>query len=495
MILLPLLLLPTAHALTVEVSPGDDLATITSSLDAGDEVVFTDGVYALESSLSWTGQGTADAPIRLVAAEGASPVLELVRNADGAWGSSAIVTLQDAAFFEVVGLHFRGGDGWDAEDAGFSGLSLSQTTDVLLQDIEISRVGRTALNLANNNTRLTVQRAHLHDTRDGDGISAGCSDASCFLVDSLIDRAWIHGIGGDRYAISLRHGSQGNSIRDSVIYDVAYRGVYLGSTEFGAENELLANAIWDTGSWAVTVYGAARVRNNVIFGAGEGGIYTADPERGTYEDVVISYNTVVDTADWAVEARDWTTAPSVVLSSNALCNPLGLAASVEREATDTGFSPLADARISNNVMCGLVEGLREDAGEVIAGAGWSDFVNPAGWDLYPSPDSTLIDAGDPESDAWVPPTDFNGASRPGDAPDVGAYEWTGDDNPGWVIQEGFKSLDLRSGPPPEVLGGCCRKRGDAGAADTGAALLLPLTLLVGLRRSRLTGGDPPQAPS
>ncbi len=484
MILLSLLLSPVAHALTVTVSPGDDLATITSSLSAGDEIVFGDGVYELESYLSWTGQGTADAPIRLVAADGASPVLELVKNADGEWGSSTIAYLQDAAYFEIVGLHFRGGDGWDADDAGFSGLGLSETTDVLLQDIEISRVGRNALNLDDNNTRLTVQRAHLHDTRDGDGIDAGCSDASCFLVDSLIDRAWIHAIGGDRHAIYLRHGSQGNTVRDSVIYDLDYRGIYLGSTEFGDPNELLANAIWDTGSWAVTVYGAARVRNNVIFGAGDGGIYTADPDRGAYEDVVISYNTVVDTADWAVEARDWTTAPSVVLSSNALCNPLGLAASVDRDEQDTGVTPLADALISNNVMCGLVEGLSEDGGEVQPGAGWSDFVDPAGWDLYPSSDSTLIDAGDPSSGAWVPATDFNGASRPGDAPDVGAYEWSQEGNPGWVLQEGFKSLDLQATAPPEVLGGCCKKGGDKGAADTGAALLLPLTLLVGLRRLR-----------
>lgn len=474
---------PAALALTVEVSPGDDIATITSSLAAGDEIVFTDGVYPLTSNITITGAGTADAPIVLRAADGADPVLELSANEEGNW-SSVVVYMTKASFVEIRGLHLRGGTGWDADGTSFYGITLSETTDVTLDDLEVSRTGRSSIALSNNNTRVTIRRAHLHDTRDGDGITAGCSDASCFLVDSVIDNSWIHSIRGDRHAIYLAHGSQGNTVRDTVIYDLDYRGIYLGSTEFGQPNTVEGNAIWQLGDWGMTIYGAARVRNNLVFMGEGGGIYTADPGRKAYEDVVISYNTVADTADFAFEARDWTNAPGVVLSSNAFCNPVGLGASIQRELQDTGVTDLADALITNNVICGLVEGIHEEDGELLPGGGWNDFEDIEGWNLYPTSDAVVLDAGDPASAAWVPETDFNGTTRPGDAPDAGAYEWTQDGNPGWVIQEGYKSLDPAANVPPEVLGGCCKKDGKANGADTGAAFLLPLGALVGIRRMR-----------
>lgn len=475
-------LLSPAWALTVQVNPGDDLAAVTSSLAAGDEIVFNDGTYTLTSTLSLTGQGTADSPIVLRAADGASPVLQLDKSKEGGWASS-ILYLNKAAHFQIEGLSLRGGEGWDQEDAGFSGLAIYTSSDIVVSELEVARTGRNSVVLGGDNSRLTLLRPHLHDTRDGDGITAGCGDASCWLADSTIDQAWIHGIRGSRHGIYLAHGSQGNRIVDSVLYDLEYRGIYLGSTEFGEPNSLERSAIWQTGDWAVTVYGAARVRNNLVFESEGGGIYTGDPDREAYEDVVVSYNTVVDTADYAFHADDWTLATGVVLSSNAFCNPVGLGVDVEREVLDTGTTDFSDARISHNVVCGYVEGLSEDDDHLQAGAGWADFLDVEGWNLYPTSSAVLLDSGDPAGAAWPPETDFNGVARPGDAPDVGAYEWTQADNPGWVVQQGYKSLDVQAGPAPEVMGGCCKKKDDQ-AADTGAALLLPLGLLAGLRRLR-----------
>ena len=480
--LLLLLLSGPALALTVEVQPGDDIATLTSALAAGDEVIFADGVYPLTSALSWTGAGTEQAPIVLRAADGASPVLELRRGKGGSFEAWQIANLSQASFFQVRGLAFRGGEGWDLEDAAFNGLVLSETSDVELIDVEISRTGSHALVLSGNHARATVTRPHLHDTRDGDGISAGCWDASCFVTDSVIDNAWIHGIRGQRHGVYLAHGSQGNTLRDTVLYDVEYRGLFLGSTEFGPPNTVEGNAIWQVGDWAMTVYGAARVRNNLVWLAGAG-IYSGDPDRGAYEDVVISYNTVVDTEDEAVELDDWTAAPGMVLSSNALCNPVGLGVDVERQADKAGEDvPFADATISGNVVCGYVTGLSEDLGHLVPGGGWGDFLDVQGWALYPARDSVLRDAGDPSSGAWVPEADFNGTPRPGDAPDAGAYEWTQDENPGWVVQESFKDLEADNTQTAQVLGGCCSKK--EGGADTGALVLLPLAGLWGLRRAR-----------
>lgn len=469
-----------ALAVTLEVKPGDDIATLTSALAAGDEVIFSDGVYSLTSTVNWTAQGTADAPVVLRAAEGASPVLELVKGESGDFEAWQIATLSDSTFVEIRGLSFRGGEGWDQDGVGFSGLYLSETSDVSLVDVEVGQTGSHALVLSGNNARLTATRPHLFNTRDGDGINAGCWDASCFLTDSLIDNAWIHGIRGQRHGLYLAHGSQGNTVRDTVLYDVEYRGISLGSTEFGAPNVLEGSAIWQIGDWAMTIYGAARVRNNLVWLAGAG-IYSGDPDRGAYEDVVISYNTVVDTDEEAVDLDDWTTAPAVVLSSNALCNPVGLGIDMERvEEEDGTLVPFTDATITGNVVCGYVEGLTEAEGHLVAGGGWADFLDVEGWALYPTSDSLLRDAGDPSSGAWVPSTDFNGTARPGNAPDAGAYEWTQDDNPGWVVQEGFKDLEADNTQGAEVIGGCCEKKEDGG--ETAALVLLPLMGLWGMRR-------------
>ncbi len=48
-------------------------------------------------------------------------------------------------------------------------------------------------------------------------------------------------------------------------------------------------------------------------------------------------------------------------------------------------------------------------------------MDPALWDFHPSPNSTLLGAGDP--DGFVPTVDFDGVARDGSAPDVGAYEY------------------------------------------------------------------------
>ena len=79
----------------------------------------------------------------------------------------------------------------------------------------------------------------------------------------------------------------------------------------------------------------------------------------------------------------------------------------------------------------------------------------------------------------IPEFDFNGVARTGTNPEVGAYEWDGFDNPGWAVQEGFKSFDLNYATNNEVLGGGCCRTDDKTAE---AALVLPLLCLAAYRR-------------
>lgn len=229
------------------------------------------------------------------------------------------------------------------------------------------------------------------------------------------------------------------------------------------------------------VRGASLIRNNLIFNIGGVGIQTERTSQTPLSDVVISHNTIANTLDRGLELRDWfnqnadstySPAENMVLANNAVSNPLGYALRIYHAEDPSGIY------LSGNVLSGLVEGL--DITTLTPGGGLEDFSDVEGWDFYPSPGSVLIDGGDASSEAWVPTVDFNGLEREGDAPDVGAYEFYGDGNPGWALQEDFKqTIDHVANAGEDVGGGCCKDK------SSGAEALLYLPLLgFGWRRRR-----------
>ena len=465
------LFLGVASAADVEVSPGDDLSQLTGSLAPGDVITFNDGTYVLETGIAWTGIGTADSPITLQAAAGASPVLELSVPEGGS--ASYIVYIYDAAYMNIKGLSFVGGDGW--ESLTFRGVQIEDSTAITFDDCEIGQTGSTALYLYGDDSEISVTNTHIHDTINGYGAYVGCSDAACWTSNSTFSNNWFHDIGGDgSYIFYLAAGGQGNTISDNVMYQCPYRGLSVHSTEFGEPNVVEGNVIWNVSNIGLYVRGASIVRNNVVFNVDGYGLYSEDNGRGSFSDLVISSNTFANTTNYAAYLLDWPWAEGNVFANNAVCNPTGYGLFYEA-APDTGVTD--GSYLSSNVICGLVMGF--DEGASVPGAGFDDFADVEGWDFYPTTGSHLRDSGDPSGEAWVPDTDFNGTARDGAAPDAGAYEWTGAANPGWAIQEDFKDLEATSSGAGAEVGGCCSKKG---AAE--AALFVPLALGASLRRRR-----------
>lgn len=456
-----------AQAATVDVYPGDDIVSLTSSLNAGDEFVFHDGTYALATYPTWTGTGTSDAPIVLRAAEGESPVLEIA-------AGGALAVISAATFLEVRGLQFQFGATWEEDSS--TGVYIDDSTDITFTDCTVTQVRGTLLYVTGNSSRLTVTDNHLHGNVAGHGLYIGCSDASCWLSDSTISHNWIHDVDYEYGSgIYLDQGGQGNTIEDNVVYNIGYRALNVYSAEGGEPNVVEGNAVWNAYDVGINARGASRVRNNVVFNIDGIGIKSADNSRDTLDDVVISFNTVANTTGYGVSIEDWVGREGNVFANNAVCNPTGYGVYYE-DSTDTGT--VDGSVLSGNVVCGLVDGLDPLDGSFSPGGGYDDFSDAEGWDFYPSSGSNLVDVGDPSGDTWVPETDFNGVARQGDAPDVGAYERTDSSNPGWAFQEGFKSLELAV-DPGEAVGGCCEGK-DKGEA----ALLLPLASLGWLSRRR-----------
>ncbi len=464
-----LVLVTRALALDITLNPGDDIVTATSALGPGDVVTLSEGVYTIAGPVDWTGAGTEEAPITI---KGQGDVtIEITAG----WTAAYV---HDATWMNISNIHFQGAATiTDDHDAFYA----ENTDHLSVTDCEMGPAFDDGAAFGGNNTALTFERNHVHDMLDGNGLYIGCYDASCWTQDSSISENWIHNIGGDYHiGIYLLPGGQNNVIRDNVIYQVSYGGLAVTSTEYGDPNVVEGNAIWNTVSYGLGVYGASVVRNNVVFNVQGRGIQTGDNGRNTLDNLVITHNTVYNTTDYGIYIESWAGRTGMVLANNAVANTTGLAiAATQGNVDDTNY-------ISNNVASGWVNGLTLYAGSaqpVIGGGGETDFEDPVSWNYYPSQTSALIGVGDPSANAYVPETDFNGAARNGDAPDAGAYEWDGDGNPGWLISEGYKDLEALSANPGDTVGGGCCGAGKEDDTDAAALLLVPFAIF-GLRRRR-----------
>lgn len=467
-----------ALAASVNVSPGDDLTAVTTSLQPGDVVLFNEGTYVLDGTVYWSGVGTQSEPIEFKAVGGAEVILQ---NNGGGW--TAMVENSD--WINFTGLIFEAAG--DIEYTQPAGLLIRESRNITVNQCRIRNVYGTGLYIDGNTSGITIRNTEITGTMDGSGIAVGCWDASCWMQDSVLEFNLIHDVEGT--GIYLNHGTQGNRIEHNVVFLTRDSGLYMGSTALGPKNTIKGNAIWQAGDNGMYLEGSALVQNNVIFQAAGDGIYSED-EEGSLVDLQISHNTIADTGGYAAYLNDWFHGSDLVFANNALSNPTGLGLRWEDELNDpygtsTG-GPDSDNYISSNVVTGYVEGfdLVNRPGFVIPGGGVSDFVAMDDFDFYPSGSSVLRDAADPDGRAYLPGDDFNGTQRDGAQPDVGAYEYDGDGNPGWVIQEGFKSLEPSAGQlAPTVSSGCCGGGGSK-TEPTEALVILPLMSVGWLFRRR-----------
>ncbi len=414
----------------------------------------------------------------LRAADGASVVLEIGGESDGDY----VARIEDAEHVQVRDIQFRGAGGaW--QERWYRGVEVARSRDVAFDNVDIGFVGGTLLYLNGDVTGFSLTRSHLHDNIEGYGVYAGCWDAACWTSDSRFENNWIHDLGvveeNDEHGIHFLAGGQGNTVTDNVIYRVSGTGIYASDTADGPPNIIERNAVWDAHDDGIRADGSARVRNNVVFNAGRHGIYSYVSSDHVLTDVVIASNTIVDTGDFGLRVERWGEGTDLVLANNAVCNPLGRGfwyeAQWEVETTNV---------VTGNVVTGLVDGLEwvlnGTDGWVEPGAGYGDFVDIENWDFYPSEGSLLRGVADADASAWLPEDDFNGAPRDAAAPDVGAYQWIDDANPGWTLQEGLKEPGYAV--PDDVYeleSGCCSNQGTGGAE----ALLLLLGLPLRRRRT------------
>ncbi|MFT4624088.1 MAG: hypothetical protein ACI8PZ_002747 [Myxococcota bacterium] len=417
-----------AFGADIDVYRGDDLWAAVASALPGDTVRVHAGLYTTQQlGGSWLRQvelrGTVDAPIVV------ESVGVVVLEGDPA-GSENVVEL-DGEHFIWRGFEHR---------YGSHGVRLNAVSDATLEALHVhdtADVGISANRPGNDYARVRLLRNHVHHTLGtGECFYLGCNDGDCTFHEGEVVGNWCHDTWGSSQGdgIEVKTGSWGNLIADNVVHDTRYPGITMYGTGGMPPNRVVGNAVWATGDNGIQVVGDVELVNNLVLGAGIYGIHIKESQGLRPAALLVAHNTVVGAAEACLKLNETDEADGRIVS-NALYCPETHAI---RVAADTGT-----LRIARNVVLGIDEAGGQLPGRSLA----DDMVSAITRDLYPTPDSPLVDAPlDDPADA-LSGEDVWGGLR--DAlPDVGAWEYVGDKDHRWIPGPDFKPVPFD--PPPDT---------------------------------------------
>ena len=283
-----------ANATVYEVDSSDDWFGLLSgrSLNPGDEVVLQAGVYSDARLLAIRHSGTAEKPIVIRAADGAEVTFRRPN------AKQNTMNLMGNQHLQLRGIEITGGS---------TGLRIGpdgdrQPSDIVIQEMHIHHVGGAAItcnHVGGNYQRMTFHRNHIHHTTGhAEGFYLGGNNASAIMSDSTISENYIHHLNGPKVTqgdgIEVKQGSFNNRIIGNIIHDTNYPGVTVYGTRGEAINRIENNLIWNTGDHGIQVAADALVRNNLINGAGDCGIYSREHQTAVPNRLRIERNDISD---------------------------------------------------------------------------------------------------------------------------------------------------------------------------------------------------------
>ncbi len=301
-------------------SPTDDWFSILtgSSLQPGDEVVLTSGVYTTSSNIAIKHQGTADNPITIRAATGANVVFthDIDHN---------VLNLEGARHLILQGLEVTGGsmgiriyENSQGEDAKF----------ITIQDCYIHHTGEAAITANHNNQTyegMIFRRNEIsHTGGTGEGLYLGSNYNQSQFFNSLIENNYIHHLNGSLVVqgdgVEIKEGSYNNIIRNNVIHDINYPGVIVyGTAGNGGRNTILGNVIWNCNDNALQAAADANVENNLIFNTLGDGIHVREHQNSVPGNLNITNNTVINnTGYYGIRITDDNISGDILLTNNTV---------------------------------------------------------------------------------------------------------------------------------------------------------------------------------
>jgi hypothetical protein len=399
-------------ARTVLIQPGGDLQQSINSLLPGDTLFLAGGVYHLTGvNVSVSGNGFQ--PILIAAVIGEIPVL--VNTA----ASNNTINILGAHYVTIEGIEI------DSTQNGVDGIKFAEegtSSNIIIRTCTIHNILGTGINAQGSHHNITITSNHIHSVIGSQvaGIRVGPGTSILMPHDWLIAGNWIHDCGDSNssasFGISLIAGCFAMTIRDNVVYATASSGIINYGVNSSTSDISLAaiiegNAVWNAAE-GISAYCDAVVRNNIIFNC-QNPVYSYNYQGTIPRNVLIYNNTMYNGVQPYL--RSWDSMNNCAFVNNAVYLMSG------------GLYLNGNGRISNNVGDFNAVGFT-------VGSSTNDLSGPANRDFYPKVGSLLVNRG---QITLFSANDFNATARDLQ-PDVGAYEFTGNNNPGWMIGEGFK---------------------------------------------------------
>ena len=191
----------------------DALAKAVAALQPGDQLVIAAGTYSVERMWDVGLSGTAEAPIWIVAEEGAQVILTRPDDKQNVLNVGQGTPVHHLC---LRGVEITGGS---------HGLRLGQCSEVWIDQCHIHHTGAVCLSANSANTRrLFLTRNHNHHGGGhGEGMYLGANHGEFIMSESVIALNHIHDCKGEQGdGIEVKQGSWGNLIAENDIHDTQY---------------------------------------------------------------------------------------------------------------------------------------------------------------------------------------------------------------------------------------------------------------------------------
>lgn len=312
---------------------GEALVRAVAGLLPGDRLEIAAGTYSIARMWDVRVSGTAEAPVWIVAAEGAQVI---ITRPDDRQNVINIGQGGQVGHLCVRGIEFTGGS---------HGMRLGQCAEVWIDQCHIHHTGAVCLSANSaDSRRLFLTRNHIHHgSGHGEGMYLGGNNASVIMSESVIALNHIHDCGGSQGdGIEVKQGSWGNLVAENHVHDTNYPCITVYGTAGKPVNVIERNLCYRSGDHVMQVQGEAVVRHNVLIAAKGSGFASTD-HQGKTTRLEVVHNTIVN-AGHAFSGGSWNGRDGMLLADNVLYS---------RDANALHFANgHAGVKVTGNVVLG-----------------------------------------------------------------------------------------------------------------------------------------------
>lgn len=355
---------------------GVALKSAILALIPGDQLEIGPGTYSIDSFTQIDLQGTAVAPIWIVATPDASVVITRPN------ASQNIINVgagSPSHYVCIRGLEFVGGS---------HGIRLFDCANVWIDRCKIRDTGDVGLSAnAWDTSNLHITRNEIWNTGGtGEGMYLGGNNGSVIMSESIIALNYVHdtdnGVSqGD--GIEVKQGSWGNLIAANVVHDANYPCILVYGTAGQPVNIVENNICYRSNDNAMQIQGECIVRNNLVM-SDSGTAFASQSHQGDPTKMTVVHNTFISAGN-AVKLGAWQNGSDMLFANNACYSQNGAA------LTTSGGT--AGVMFAGNVSHGSVP---VGTSGFQPGTGLGDFVDVS-WDTTkrnakPGENSPLLEA-------------------------------------------------------------------------------------------------------